>query len=247
MAVMPERLGGADEAALGADGILRGKRVLVVMPATTRRGRSTGRMWRSWHSGSWTSSSSSATRATTTRSRSARRLPHVHAKDTGYGGSQRTCYRLALDARADVVIMVHPDYRYTPMLIPALAGGMPRWRYVGNRVLTLVQNLLVGAKLSEYHTGYRAFAREVLERLPLDANSEGFTFDAEVLAEITWLGYLIGEVSCPRRYTGDASSLSLAGSVAYGIGCVRTALLYRLACWGLVRSPLFPPSEGSTR
>jgi hypothetical protein len=146
-------------------------------------------MWRSWHRGSWTSSSSWATRATTTRSRSPRRLPHiqvnVHAKDRGYGGSQRTCYGLALEARADVVIMVHPDYQYTPMLIPALAGGMPRWRYVGNGVLTLVQNLLIGAKLSEYHTDYRAFAREVLERLPGDANSEGFTSDAEVLAEIT--------------------------------------------------------------
>jgi glycosyltransferase involved in cell wall biosynthesis len=197
----------------------------------------------------------------------ARRLPHVlvhvHARNRGYGGNQKSCYRLALEDGADIVVMVHPDYQYTPQLIPAmvamvatglygavlgsrilggraLAGGMPRWRYVGNRFLTLAQNLLIGAKLSEYHTGYRAFSREVLERLPLDANSEGFDFDAEVLAQIVWFGYVIGEVSCPTRYAGDASSLGFGGSVGYGIGCLRTAIGYRLARWGLWRSPLFP-------
>ena len=197
----------------------------------------------------------------------ARELPHVHVhvhpKNRGYGGNQKSCYRLALDEGADIVIMVHPDYQYTPHLIPAMAamvatglygavlgsrilggralgGGMPRWRYVGNRVLTLVQNMLIGAKLSEYHTGYRAFSREVLERLPLDANSEGFDFDAEVLAQIVWFGYVIGEVSCPTRYAGDASSLGFGGSLKYGVGCLRTALGYRLARWGLLRSPLFP-------
>ena len=197
----------------------------------------------------------------------ARKLPHVrvhiHPKNRGYGGNQKSCYRLALDEGADIVIMVHPDYQYTPQLIPAMAamvatglygavlgsrilggraldGGMPRWRYVGNRVLTLVQNVLIGAKLSEYHTGYRAFSREVLERLPLDGNSEGFDFDAEVLAQIVWFGYLIGEVSCPTRYERDASSLGFGGSLTYGIGCLRTAFGYRLARWGLVRSRLFP-------
>ena len=204
----------------------------------------------------------------------ARKLPnvhvHVHPKNRGYGGNQKSCYRLALEEGADIVVMVHPDYQYTPQLIPAmvtmvatglygavlasrilggraLAGGMPRWRYVGNRFLTLAQNALIGAKLSEYHTGYRAFSREVLERLPLDANSEGFDFDAEVLAQIVWFGYVIGEVSCPTRYAGDASSLWFGGSVKYGFGCLRTAITYRLARWGVVQSPLFPNGAGAGR
>jgi glycosyltransferase involved in cell wall biosynthesis len=197
----------------------------------------------------------------------ARTLPHVrvhvHEKNLGYGGNQKSCYRLALAEGADIVIMVHPDYQYTPLLIPAmtamvatglygavlgsrilggraLSGGMPGWRYVGNRALTLVQNMLLGAKLSEYHTGYRAFSRELLERLPLAANSDGFVFDAEVLAQIVWFGYVIGEVSCPTRYAGDASSLGFGGSVVYGLGCLRTALGFRLARWGLKSSPLYP-------
>jgi glycosyltransferase involved in cell wall biosynthesis len=188
---------------------------------------------------------------------------HVHPRNRGYGGNQKSCYRLALAEGADIVIMVHPDYQYTPLLIPAmtamvatglygavlgsrilggraLSGGMPRWRYVGNRFLTLAQNILIGAKLSEYHTGYRAFSREVLERLPLEANSEGFDFDAEVLAQIVWFGYVIGEVSCPTSYAGDASSLGFGGSVTYGLNCLRTAAQYRLARWGILRSPLFP-------
>jgi glycosyltransferase involved in cell wall biosynthesis len=202
----------------------------------------------------------------------ARGLPnvrvHVHPKNRGYGANQKSCYRLALEEGADVVVMVHPDYQYTPKLIPAmagmvatglygavlgsrilggraLAGGMPRWRYVGNRFLTFVQNALIGARLSEYHTGYRAFSREVLERLPLDANSDDFVFDAEVLAQVVWLGYVIGEVSCPTRYAGDASSLAFGGSVAYGIGCLSTALRFRLARWGLARSRLFPDGTGA--
>jgi hypothetical protein len=117
---------------------------------------------------------------------------------------------------------------------------MPRWRYAGNRFLTLVQNVCMGAKLSEYHTGYRAFSREVLERLPLAANSDGFVFDAEVLAQILWLGYVIGEVSCPTSYEREASSLGFGGSVRYGFGCLRTSVTFRLARWGLARSPLFP-------
>jgi glycosyltransferase involved in cell wall biosynthesis len=197
----------------------------------------------------------------------ARTLPevrvHVHDRNRGYGANQKTCYALALAEGADIVIMVHPDYQYTPKLIPAMAAlvatglygaalgsrilggraiaeGMPRWRYVGNRVLTFCQNALIGAKLSEYHTGYRAFAREVLEQIPLAANSDDFVFDAEVLAEIVWCGHTIGELSCPTRYARDASSLGLAGSLRYGLGCLRTAATYRLARWGLVRSPLFP-------
>ena len=197
----------------------------------------------------------------------ARTLPrttvHVHPHNRGYGGNQKTCYGLALAAGAGVVVMVHPDYQYTPKLLPAIvapivhgvydvmlgsrilggtarAGGMPLYKYVANRALTAAENLLLGAKLSEYHTGYRAFSREVLERLPLDANSEGFDFDAEVLAQIVWFGYVIGEVSCPTSYAGDASSLGFGGSVTYGLNCLRTAITYRLARWGVLRSPLFP-------
>jgi glycosyltransferase involved in cell wall biosynthesis len=197
-----------------------------------------------------------------------RALVHRHARNLGYGANQKTCYRLALAEGADIVIMVHPDYQYTPKLIPAmvsliasglyptvlgsrilggraLSGGMPLWRYVGNRVLTLVQNLFLGAKLSEYHTGYRAYSREVLERLPLDANSDDFVFDSEVLAQIVWFGYVIGEVTCPTTYAADASSISFWRSLRYGLGCLITAATFRLARIGLVRSPLFPPPDGA--
>ena len=193
----------------------------------------------------------------------ARTLPgvrlHTHPVNRGYGANQKTCYRLALEEGADIVIMVHPDYQYTPRLIPAmaslvagglypvvlgsrilggraLAGGMPLWKYVGNRLLTLTQNILFGAKLSEYHTGYRAFSRDVLALLPLEANSDDFDFDSEVLAEILWFGHLIGEVTCPTTYFPEASSIGLGGSVRYGIGCLRTAVTYRLARAGLVSS-----------
>src|SRR5438067_1599645 len=187
---------------------------------------------------------------------------HVHPRNRGYGANQKTCYRLALEHGADIVIMVHPDYQYTPKLIPAmadlvagglypvvlgsrilggraLAGGMPLWKYVGNRLLTLTQNILFGAKLSAYHTGYRAFSRDVLALLPLEANSDDFDFDSEVLAQILWFGHLIGEVTCPTTYFPEASSIGLGGSVRYGIGCLRTAVTYRLARAGLVSSRLF--------
>jgi len=186
-----------------------------------------------------------------------------HARNLGYGANQKTCYRAALEAGADIVIMVHPDYQYTPKLIPAMASlvasglyhcvlgsrilgghavrnGMPWWRYVSNRALTLFSNVVMGAKLSEYHTGYRAYSRELLERLPLDANSDDFVFDNQVLAEILWLGYVIAEVSCPTKYFPEASSINFGRSVTYGLGCVKTAVTYRLAKLRLVRSPLFP-------
>ena len=196
----------------------------------------------------------------------ARKLPrttvHVHERNRGYGGNQKTCYGLALAAGADVVVMVHPDYQYTPKLIPAmaamvgsglyacviasrisggqaLAGGMPMWRYVANRGLTLIGNMLLGTKVSEFHTGYRAFSRELLQRLPLAANSDDFVFDNEVLAEIAWLGYPIGEVSCPTRYAADASSINFRRSVRYGFGCLATAATFRLAKMGLIRSRRF--------
>ncbi len=176
----------------------------------------------------------------------------VHPVNRGYGGNQKTCYRLALAAGADIIIMIHPDYQYTPELIPAMAllvqsglypcvlasrilggralhGGMPLWKYAANRVLTLTENLLLGAKLSEYHTGYRAFARPLLEQLPIEKNSDDFVFDNQILAEILWLGYPIGEVTCPARYMPEASSINFQRSVRYGIGCILTALAYRWA------------------
>jgi glycosyltransferase involved in cell wall biosynthesis len=196
----------------------------------------------------------------------ARTLPRVqvevHPENRGYGGNQKTCYQLALAAGADVIVMIHPDYQYAPSLLPAMAslvasalypcvlgsrilgggalqGGMPVWKYVANRFLTLVENVLLGAKLSEYHTGYRAFARELLERLPLEKNSDDFVFDNQILAQVLWLGCPIGEVTCPARYLPEASSINLRRSVYYGLGCLATALEYR---WAKIfgRSYLFP-------
>jgi glycosyltransferase involved in cell wall biosynthesis len=197
----------------------------------------------------------------------ARTLPgvqvEIHPMNRGYGGNQKTCYRLALAAGADIVIMIHPDYQYTPQLIPAMAslvasglypcmlasrilgggalrGGMPVWKYVSNRFLTLVENILLGAKLSEYHTGYRAFSRSLLERLPLEKNSDDFVFDNQVLAQVLWLGWAIGEVTCPARYMAEASSINFRRSVRYGFGCLFTALEFR---WAKIRGRgrLFPP------
>ena len=188
---------------------------------------------------------------------------HEHEKNTGYGGNQKTCYRLALAAGADIVIMIHPDYQYTPKLIPAmvsmianglhpcvlgsrilggysLKGGMPVWKYVANRFLTFAENLLLGAKLSEYHTGYRAFSREFLENVVLTNNSDDFVFDNQMLAQIFWHGFTIGEVSCPTKYFKEASSINLRRSIHYGFGCLGTALTYRLAKMGLGGSKLFP-------
>lgn len=185
-------------------------------------------------------------------------LVFTHPQNLGYGGNQKSCYRLALEQGADIVIMVHPDYQYTPLLIPAmtsmignglyscvlgsrilgghsLAGGMPVWKYVANRALTFAENLLLGAKLSEYHTGYRAFSRELLEKLPLDKNSDDFVFDNQMLAQIHWLGYSIAEVSCPTKYFEEASSINFSRSLQYGIGCMQTGLNYRLAKMGLAK------------
>ena len=190
----------------------------------------------------------------------------VHDRNYGYGRNQQTCYREALAAGADIVVMVHPDYQYTPLLVTAmasmvatgvydvvlgsrivgggaLAGGMPLYKYISNRVLTLIQNILLGQKLSEYHTGYRAFSRSLLERLPLEANSDDFVFDNQMLAQILWLGHGIGEVSCPTRYFSEASSINFWRSVKYGFGCLNTALKFRLAKIGLVRCRLFPSKK----
>jgi glycosyltransferase involved in cell wall biosynthesis len=188
---------------------------------------------------------------------------HMHKRNLGYGANQKTCYRMALEERGDIIIMVHPDYQYTPKLIPAMAslignglyscilgsrilggyalkGGMPLWRYAANRFLTFVQNLLMGAKISEYHTGYRAFSRELLERLPLERNSDDFTFDNQMLAQIIWFGYTIAEVSCPTKYFAEASSINFWRSVQYGFGCLFTTAAFRLARMGIIGSELFP-------
>ncbi len=197
----------------------------------------------------------------------AKTLPNVivltHQKNLGYGGNQKSCYRLALKEKADVIIMVHPDSQYTPKLIPAmtsmiasglypcvlgsrilggyaLRGGMPLWKYVANRVLTAAENLMLGAKLSEYHTGYRAFSREILEHIPLADNSDDFVFDNQMLAQMLWFNYTIAEVSCPTKYFAEASSINFRRSVRYGFGCLGTALAFRLAKMNLRRCRLFP-------
>lgn len=186
----------------------------------------------------------------------------VHRVNLGYGGNQKTCYTEALGRGADIVVMLHPDYQYDPRLVPAMAsliasgvydvvlgsrilgrgalkGGMPGYKYVANRLLTLAENLLLGEKLSEYHTGYRAFSREVLETLPLEANSNDFVFDNEMLAQVFYFGFRVGEVSCPTRYEPESSSINFRRSCIYGLGVLRTAVQYRLAKHGLARPALF--------
>jgi glycosyltransferase involved in cell wall biosynthesis len=181
----------------------------------------------------------------------------VHDNNRGYGANQKTCYRQALEEGADIIIMVHPDYQYTPRLIPAMAsligsglyscvlgsrilggyalkGGMPLWKYIANRCLTMVENLLIGAKLSEYHTGYRAFSKELLEN-----NSDDFVFDNQMLAQIVWHGFIIAEVSCPTKYFAEASSINFSRSMKYGFGCLFTAAIFRMAKWNIIHSNIF--------
>lgn len=185
-----------------------------------------------------------------------------HCRNLGYGANQKTCYREALAQGADIVVMLHPDYQYSPRLVPALAwlvasgdydlalgsrvlgkgaleGGMPRYKYVANRALTAVENLLLGMKLSEYHTGFRAYSRQVLEALPLERASDDFVFDNQILAMAIWAGFRIGEISCPARYFAEASSIGFARSVRYGLGVLAIAARFRVARMGGPRSPLF--------
>jgi len=186
----------------------------------------------------------------------------IHPENRGYGGNQKTCYDEALKLGADIVVMIHPDYQYSPKLLTAmgamiasgeydvvlgsrilsdgaLKGGMPLYKYVSNRFLTLVQNILMGLKASEYHTGYRAFSREVLEALPLDRNSDDFVFDNQMLAQAAYCGFRMGEISCPTKYFEDASSINFRRSVIYGIGVLWTSLQYRLQKWGVARFSIF--------
>jgi len=191
---------------------------------------------------------------------------YTHPSNRGYGANQKTCYKLALEEGGDIIIMVHPDYQYTPKLIPAMAsligndlyscvlgsrilggyalkGGMSLWRYISNRFLTFVENIFFGAKLSEYHTGYRAFSRGLLQRVPFEVNSDDFVFDNQILAQIIWLGDTVAEVSCPTKYFREASSINFRRSVKYGIECLLTALKFRMAKMRLVKSKLFPDNE----
>lgn len=189
----------------------------------------------------------------------------AHERNLGYGGNQKTCYRAALELGADVVVMIHPDYQYSPRLVTALAamvaygeyqvalgsrvlcggalaGGMPLYKYVSNRALTAFENVLVGARLSEYHTGLRAYDRRVLEALPLAANSDDFVFDNQILAQVIYFGFCIGEISCPTRYFPEASSIGFGRSVRYGRDVLATALAFRLQRWRLARFAIFEPA-----
>ena len=196
------------------------------------------------------------------------KIKHIirHEKNRGYGGNQKTCYITALELGADIVIMLHPDYQYTPRLITAmasliaegvfdcvlgsrilgtgaLAGGMPKYKLFANRLLTFFQNIMVNYKLSEYHTGYRAFSKEILEMLPLDKNSDDFVFDNQMLSQIIYAGFSIGEITCPTRYFEDASSISFSRAAKYGVGVIATSCGFRLHKWGLLESPVFSPLD----
>ena len=191
-------------------------------------------------------------------------IKHVirHENNKGYGGNQKTCYNTALELDADIVVMVHPDYQYTPKLVAsmsylianglyhvvlgsrilgkgALKGGMPWYKYVANRILTLTQNILLNEKLSEYHTGYRAFSKEVLQNINYNVNSDNFVFDNQMLSQIFYEGYEIAEVTCPTKYFDDASSINLKDSSVYGLGVLRVSLIHRLCKMGLMKSKLY--------
>lgn len=189
---------------------------------------------------------------------------YLHEKNLGYGGNQKTCYRTALERGADIVIMLHPDYQYEPKLVPAMAGmiasgiydvviasrilgngalkgGMPLYKYISNRALTFIQNILIGQKLSEYHSGYRAYNRQALETVNWQQNSDDFIFDNEIIVQFQAKGLKFGEISCPTKYFAEASSINFRRSVTYGLGVLRTSLMYRLHIWGLARFSLFSP------
>ncbi len=191
-------------------------------------------------------------------------INHVvrHDKNKGYGGNQKSCYAKALELNADIIVMLHPDYQYTPKLLlamisiignevypvvfgsrilgkGALNGGMPKYKYFFNRMLTLFQNILIDQKLSEYHTGYRAFSGEVVKSLNLEANSDDFVFDNQMVSQIFYKGFEIGEVTCPTKYFEEASSINFSRSVTYGLGCLKVSLIHRLCKWGVMKSPLY--------
>ena len=194
----------------------------------------------------------------------------VHPKNRGYGGNQKTCYAKALEHGADVVVMLHPDYQYTPLLVTPLAtmiaygvydvalgsrilgggalrGGMPLYKYIANRFLTAFENVVTGAKLSEYHTGFRAFSKELLHALPIDANSDDFIFDNQFLAQAILRGARMGEISCPTKYFAEASSINFRRSAIYGLGVLKTSVEFLLAKWGVYRPAYLRNSSGKVR
>jgi len=193
-------------------------------------------------------------------------IKHIirHDRNKGYGGNQKTCYNKALELGGDIVIMLHPDYQYTPQLIPSMAhliandvypvvlgsrilgngalkGGMPMIKYIANRMLTLIQNILTGQKLSEYHTGYRAFSRTVLEKISYNTNSDNFVFDNQMLSQIIYAGFPVAEITCPTKYFKEASSINLTNSTIYAFGVLKTSLLHFLNRIGLLRSKMYYP------
>jgi glycosyltransferase involved in cell wall biosynthesis len=193
-------------------------------------------------------------------------ISHIieHDLNRGYGGNQKTCYRKALQLGGDIIIMLHPDYQYTPKLIHSMAyliannvyqvvlgsrtlgrgalhGGMPLYKYIANRLLTFFENVMLRQKLAEYHTGYRAFSREILERINYEINSEDFVFDNQMLSQIIYLGYEIAEITCPTHYFEEASSINFQRSVTYGLGVLKVSIVHRLCKWGLIREKMYTP------
>lgn len=191
-------------------------------------------------------------------------IQHIlkHDQNKGYGGNQKTCYNKALTLEGDIIIMLHPDYQYTPKLIPsmvnliaqdlypvvlgsrilgkgALRGGMPWYKYIANRLLTFIQNLLIGQKLSEYHTGYRAFSKDALKAINFNDNSDDFIFDNQILAQLVYKGFEIAEVTCPTKYFEEASSINFKRSAVYGLGCMLVSIKFRLNKWGIIKLAMF--------
>jgi glycosyltransferase involved in cell wall biosynthesis len=257
-------LGTAPTFVLSSRGMLFGKKIVVVMPAYNAE--STLRQTYSEIPLEYidevilVDDGSSDRTTEIARSLGVRTL--VHRQNLGYGGNQKTCYAEALHQGADVVVMLHPDYQYTPKLLVAMSsliavgqydvvlgsrvlcqsaikGGMPVYKFVANRLLTFFENILLGQRLSEYHTGYRAFSRKVLESLPLNENSDDFVFDNQMLAQIAYFGFKIGEVSCPTKYFAEASSINLRRSITYGLGVLRTSISFRLQKMGLIHNRIF--------
>jgi glycosyltransferase involved in cell wall biosynthesis len=246
--------------------MLEGKRIFVVMPAYNAArtlGQTFGELPHAIVDGVLLVDDHSSD-STVEMARQMGLTTFVHECNLGYGRNQKTCYREALKRGADIVVMLHPDYQYSPKLVTAMAsliafgeydvvlgsrilgrgalsGGMPLYKYISNRFLTLFQNLLLNFKLSEYHSGYRAFAREVLRSLPLEENSDDFVFDNEILAQVIYMRYRIGEISCPTRYFPEASSINFARSVKYGLGVLATSLKFRLQRMGLAKFRIFNP------
>ncbi len=244
--------------------MVRGKKVVVVMPAYNA-GRTLRETYREIPSDVVDEVilvDDASTDDTVKLARELKIHTIVHEKNLGYGGNQKTCYQTALDQGADIVVMLHPDYQYSPKLLTAMTflvesneydvvlgsrilggkameGGMPLYKYVGNRILTFLQNLLMGAKLSEYHTGYRVFSRKVLEAIPWRKNSDDFVFDNQMLSQILFFDFRVAEITCPARYFEEASSINFGRSVKYGLGCLATAWKFRMQRLRLMNFPIF--------